>query len=162
MSSTETGKVREVDTKEYIDMLMELVREGKCVNLTIAGGSMSPFLVNQRDLVCLEPMKREPGKGDIVLFQRPGGEYILHRICRVGADGYYIVGDAQVEVEGPVAREQICCIIEKACRKGTWINRTDFWWKFFAGVWLHVIPFRRGLIRLYGLVNRKGHRESGL
>lgn len=50
-------QVRTVDTREYVSMLRELVREGKEVSVTISGSSMAPFLIHARDSICL----RRPG-----------------------------------------------------------------------------------------------------
>ena len=38
----------------------------------------------------------------LVFFKRRNGQYIMHRIHHVKPDGYYIVGDAQCMIEGPV------------------------------------------------------------
>ena len=35
--------------------------------------------------------------------------------------------------------------------KGKWIAPGDFWWEFFEHIWLHLIPFRRFLMKLYGI-----------
>lgn len=61
------------------------------------------------------------------------------------AGGYYIVGDAQTQIEGPVKREQIFALITKVRRKEKWLEPGDFWWEFFEHVWLHMISLRRGL-----------------
>lgn len=74
---------------EFVDM----VDQGNEVLLVVVGHSMEPFLVHERDQVLLSPITREVRKGDIILYQREDGQYILHRICRIGADGYDLVGD---------------------------------------------------------------------
>lgn len=74
---------------EFVDM----VDQGNEVLLVVVGHSMEPFLVHERDQVLLSPITREVRKGDIILYQREDGQYILHRICRIRADGYDLVGD---------------------------------------------------------------------
>lgn len=143
---------RKVSTNEYVSVLRELVEEGKEVSMLIAGSSMAPFLIHERDYIYFKKPERELKKGDMVFYQRDNGQFVMHRIWKVKPDGYYIVGDAQEEIEGPVRREQIFARITKIKRKETWIQEGDFWWEFFEHVWIHLIPVRRFLMRLYAAV----------
>lgn len=135
--------MRTVDTREYISALRELTEQGKEVSLLISGNSMSPFMVHQRDTICFKKPDRELKKGDMVFYQRANGQFIMHRIWKVKEDGFYIVGDAQQEIEGPVKREQIFAVVTKVKRKGKWIEPGNFWWEFFEHVWINIVPFRR-------------------
>ena len=141
-----------VDTYEYVSVLKELVEEGKEVSMLIAGSSMSPFLCHQRDSIFFKKPDRELKRGDMVFYQRNSGQYVMHRIYKVKSEGYYMVGDAQTEIEGPLERNQIFAIITKVKRKGKWIESGDFWWEFFAKVWIQIVPVRKVTIRLYGLL----------
>ncbi len=141
--------MRTIDTKEYLSVLKELVEEGQEVHLTISGYSMSPFLIHNRDVVFFQAPHRELRKGDIVFFQRENGQFIMHRIWKIKPDGYYIVGDNQTLIEGPVKRDQIFAIVTKVIRKGKKIQPGDFWWEFFEHVWIRIIPLRRMMVRLY-------------
>ena len=139
----------QVDTREYVSALKELVEQGREVSMTISGNSMSPFMVHQRDMILFKQPDRPLKRGDMVFYERPTGQYVMHRICRVTPDGYYIVGDAQWMIEGPVKREQIFAIITKVRRKGTWIGPGNRVWDFFEHVWIHLIPCRRFLVTAY-------------
>ena len=141
-----------VDTREYVGMLKELTEEGREVSMLIAGSSMSPFLIHERDMIYFKKPDRELKKGDMVFFQRRSGQSIMHRIWKVRPEGYYIVGDAQTQIEGPVERDQIFARITKVRRKGKWLEPGDFWWEFFEHVWLHMIPLRHVLMRWYAKV----------
>ncbi|MGM9676898.1 MAG: S24/S26 family peptidase [Butyricicoccus sp.] len=147
-----------VDTKEYVSTLRELVRAGQEVSMPIAGSSMSPFLAHARDSICFRAPEQPLRRGDMVFYQRTNGQFVMHRIYRVRPEGYYIVGDGQTEIEGPIAETQIFAVVTRVQRKGKWIDATDFWWKFFAGPWLWVIPLRPCLVRLYGLL--RFHRNK--
>lgn len=142
--------MKEVDTREYVGMLRELVEEGREVSLLIAGSSMSPFLCHHRDTVWFKAPDRELRKGDMVFYQREDGRFIMHRIYAIKNDGCYMVGDAQWEIEGPLQRKQIFALITKAQRKGKMIGPGDFWWEFFARVWIRIVPLRRAARWLYG------------
>ena len=143
--------IRNVDTNEYVSLLKELTHEGKEVSLLISGNSMFPFLIHQRDYICFRRPDRKLRKGDMVFYQRKNGQYIMHRICRVKPDGYYMVGDAQQLIEGPIQESQIFGLVTKVKRKGKWIGPENFWWNFFRYVWIRLIPFRHMLMRLYGV-----------
>ena len=146
--------MKKVDTKEYVSMLRELTESGKEVSMLIAGSSMSPFLIHERDSICFKKPDRTLRRGDMVFYQRPGGQYVMHRIYKVSAEGYYIVGDAQQDIEGPVKREQIFALITRVRRKGKWIAPGDFWWEFFEHVWIRMVPVRRLIIGSYTKLKR--------
>ena len=115
---------------------------------------MLPFLCHNRDYIYFTKPDRELRVGDMVFYQRRNGQYVMHRIYKVKAEGYYIVGDAQTEIEGPVARDQIFAFITKVKRKDRILQPGDFWWEFFEHVWIRMIPLRRPAVRLYGTVSR--------
>lgn len=149
-----------MDTTEYLSVLKELVEEDREVHLRIAGDSMVPFLRDNRDEVFFCKPMRALKKGDIVFFQRESGQYVMHRIQRVRPEGYYIVGDNQTVIEGPVAREQIFGIVTKVIRDGIEMGPGDFWWELFEHVWIRMIPLRRLVMRVYRMlieVRRKIH-----
>lgn len=147
--------MKKVDTFEYVSVLKELVEEGREVSMLISGSSMSPFLCHGRDQVYFKAPDRPLRVGDMVFFQRRSGQYVLHRICKVKDGSYYIVGDAQTAIEGPVSREQIFALVTRVRRKGRILAPGDFWWEFFARVWVRLIPLRPLLVRAYGLFRRK-------
>lgn len=148
-------KQRVMDTNAYLDTLRELVENGQQVSLKISGNSMMPFLIHGRDTILFGPVEKELKKGDMVFYQRTDGQYVMHRICRVAPEGYYIIGDAQCDIEGPVDRSRIFAIVSAACRKGKWIQKGSFWWEFFAHVWIRMIPVRHPIMRIYGRIMGK-------
>ena len=140
-----------VDAKAYISTLCELVNEGKEVVLNITGSSMSPLLIHQRDAVMLSKIQTPPKRGDIVLFQREDGSYVVHRVRKVSDEGYYMIGDGQTVTEGPVPNERLRAIVTKVRRKGQWIERNDLKWWLFASFWLWIVPLRPFMVRLIRL-----------
>ncbi len=146
--------IRMVDTQAYISMLCDLVDRGKEVVLTITGSSMSPFLIHQRDAVMLGRISTPPKKGDIVLYNRVDGSFVVHRVRKVSGEGYYMIGDGQMETEGPLPRERLHAIVTKVRRKGEWLGNDSLKWRFFASVWLWGIPLRRIFVRLWQMIER--------
>ena len=142
-----------VDTREYVGMLKELTEEGKEVSMLVFGSSMAPFLIHARDMIYFKKPDRELQKGDIVFFRRKSGQFVMHRIWKIRPEGYYIVGDAQTQIEGPVKREQIFALITKVRRKEKWLEPGDFWWEFFEHVWLHMIPLQSAFFCIKSIYN---------
>lgn len=145
---------REVDNRVYLGVLKELIEQGKEVPLTIRGNSMAPFLVDTRDTILISPVAKELKRGDMAIFQRINGQYVMHRIRYIHNGKYYFIGDAQTVTEGPIDREQIFGVITAVCRKGKWLSPGAFWWEFFARVWLAVIPARRMIQKCYRFVSK--------
>ena len=149
-------KERVVDTREYVSVLKELSDEGKVVSMRIAGSSMSPFLCHNRDYIFFTKPDRPFRRGDMVFYQRGTGQYVMHRIWKQDSRGFYIVGDAQTVIEGPVREDQIFALIIKVQRKGKILQPGDFWWEFFEHVWIRIVPVRRIILKLYSMgVKRK-------
>ena len=149
--------VKQVDTREYVSVLREIAEEGKVVSMLIAGSSMAPFLCHNRDYIYFTKPERELRRGDMVFYQRDSGRYVMHRIYKVKPDGYYMVGDAQTQIEGPLRREQIVAVITQVKRAGKMIRPGDFWWEFFEHIWIRIVPARRIVTALYGMLSGKNH-----
>ena len=149
--------VKQVDTREYVSVLREIAEEGKVVPMLIAGSSMAPFLCHNRDYIYFTKPERELRRGDMVFYQRDSGRYVMHRIYRVKHEGYYMVGDAQTQIEGPLRRDQIFAVITQVKRAGKMIRPGDFWWEFFEHIWIRIVPARRTVMALYGRLAGKNH-----
>lgn len=98
-----------IDTREYVSVLKQLTDDGREVSMRIAGNSMAPFLIHERDTIFFRKPEAKLKKGDMVFFKRRNGQYIMHRIHHVKPDGYYIVGDAQCMIDGPGRRGTDIC-----------------------------------------------------
>lgn len=138
-----------VDINEYMPVLIDLVNQGKDVRFTVTGSSMNPFLIHMRDSVIISKPVKPFKKGDIVFFQRENGQYVMHRIHHIKKGMLYIIGDNQTDMEGPVDPKQVFGIIHTVYRKDKKITEGDFWWVFFEKIWLHLIPFRHLIMKLY-------------
>lgn len=146
--------MKQVDTNAYVSMLKELTQQGHEVSLLISGNSMSPFLVHQRDTIYFKTPDRPLRAGDMVFYQRPSGQYVMHRIHHIRDGGVYLVGDAQWGIEGPLDRERIFGLVTKVRRKGKLMGPGNFWWEFFEHVWPRVLPLRRSIVRAYTRLKR--------
>ena len=147
---------RTVDTKEYLDMICELLAQGRTdVPIPVAGHSMTPFLHNG-DTVSLNKVDTPLKKGDIVLYTRRSGQYVLHRIVKIASDGSFLMtGDGQTELERIESAAQIHGRVSAAIHRGKRVGTRSPRWIFFATVWIWVRPLRPGLMTLAAKLKRK-------
>lgn len=147
--------LKQIDTSQYLSALCELIEQGHEVSIPVAGSSMTPFLVNGRDQVFIKAPQDSICRGDITLYRRLDGNYVLHRVYRVHGNGntatYDMIGDAQNRIERGILRKQIFAIATKARRKGKIIEPGCFCWWFFQHIWIGIIPIRQLLMRAYAL-----------
>lgn len=153
--------VHQVDTEEYLNAVSALIAEGREVTVPVRGGSMNPFLVDNRDCVLLVPAPERLRRGDIVLFRRSSGQYVLHRIVAVRRSRpgghepvYFMRGDAQEMTEGPVARAQVRALAARVMRQGRWLTDRDLRVLFFRHLWCRRYFPRRAALAVYRLVRR--------
>lgn len=136
-----------------------LLREGNNIQIKPQGYSMYPVLIPGRDEAVIEPIKEAMLKrGDVVLYRRNSevteGILVLHRIWKVADDGIYMVGDNQIEVEGPLLQEQIKGRMAGMYRKGKYISCDNFGYRLVTGVWLQLRPFRPGISKVVAVIKR--------
>ena len=135
--------------EELMPRVHGLLDAGQTVPLIITGNSMNPFLIHGRDTVFLSPPNREFRRGDMIFYRRDNGQYVLHRIYRAEGECYALIGDAQIDIEHGIRREQIIAYISAVNRKGKVLKAGSFWWEFFEKVWICMVPFRRWILGVY-------------
>lgn len=145
---------RVLEPEVLMEPLLEVLEEAESVPLVISGGSMAPFLVHGRDTVYLSKAKDPLKKGDMILFRRESGGYILHRILKEEKGIYTVVGDAQTWTEA-VRPEQVKALVTAVRRKGKLLTRGSLLWMFFEKLWIRLVPLRPRILGLYGRMFRK-------
>lgn len=145
-----------LETKAYLDNVRAILEQGHTeVPVPVSGNSMVPFL-HPGDTVYLCPISRPLKRGDVVLYTRPDGRYILHRIIALPKDGSVIMlGDAQTLPEPIASRTQLCAIATAALRKGRPITPKNPIWAFYRFLWRWAAPWRRSLFHLWGKIRKK-------
>ena len=140
-----------IDTQAYLDTVVELLRSGHDhVPVTVAGTSMCPFLYPD-DVVFLDPLTKPAAPGDIVLFTRPDGKYVLHRIIACRSDGSYrLLGDNQIRPERVSDASHLHAIVSCAKIRSRIVTPKHIRWWFFRSVWRKFIRLRIWCGRLSG------------
>ena len=106
-----------VPVAEMIPLIRAAVDGGGTAEMTVTGDSMRPLLLDRRSSVRLTAPDGLRA-GDIVLFRRDDGHFILHRIIAVRGDRFDIVGDNQRVPDRDIPREAIIARVAAYDRKG--------------------------------------------
>lgn len=127
----------------YTYDIEQLLKDGSAVQLKPQGYSMYPLFVSGRDEAVIEsyPVDRLR-RGDVILYRRDQGILVLHRICRITADGFYLVGDNQTEIEGPLRPDQIRGKMTGVIRNGKSFSVSHPLYRVFSSIWLFLRPIR--------------------
>lgn len=135
-----SNQSRSTEPKQDIE---ELLAHGNAVQFMPQGYSMYPLFVPGRDEAVVAPV--DPGRlkrGDVTLYRRDGGILVLHRIWRKKGNEFYLVGDNQKEIEGPLREDQMKGILVQIVRKGRRFSTANVLYRFLAGIWLWLRPIR--------------------
>lgn len=143
------NNVKVLPPEDAMARLLAVMETGSAAPLVISGNSMSPFLIHGRDTVYLSKICRPLKKGDMILYRRDTGAYVLHRICDVTGETYTLVGDAQQKKEPGIRQDQILALVTAVQRKGKLLKKGSFWWDFFERVWIRMIPLRYPILEIY-------------
>lgn len=160
-----------VPLEELAPIMSECMADGQEVVLTITGNSMSPFLRNKKDQVVLtacDPAALQPG--DVPLYRRRNGKYILHRIVerddgvtriRFGEDKplpsrcdslrYTMLGDAQWQEEPNIMPDQIVAVATAFISRGKRWECAGEAYRRNRLRWHRLLWLRPVLVRLYHL-----------
>lgn len=122
----------------------EILDSGMAVQIKPQGYSMYPVIVPGRDEAVVQ--KADPGKlkrGDVALYRRDGSILVIHRIYRKNEKGFYMVGDNQTEIEGPLRPDQIKGKMITLIKNGREIDVNSLIYRIPCSIWLFMRPIRR-------------------
>ena len=163
-----------VPLDQLAPIMSECMAQGQEVVLTITGHSMSPFMRHQKDqvvLVACDPHALQPG--DVPLYQRRNGKYVLHRIVerddgvvrtrygvkealpsRSAGLRYTMLGDAQWQEEPGIEPDQIVAVATAFISRGKrWeCDSTSYCRNRLH--WHRMLPLRKGIVFFYHLPRR--------
>lgn len=141
---------------ELSPMEQELA-SGKPTMLITHGSSMEPLLYDTSTTVVAVRCEGDLLPGDLPLYKRPNGQYVLHRIIRVEDDAYYIRGDNQTGLER-VPKTWVLGVVTAISRKGKEYSVTDTSYRFYVHFWNAIYPLRWFIYKCRALIRRKYHR----
>lgn len=150
-----------LDARKDGDRLVELLRDGSILPLSVTGYSMLPLLKPGRDVVWLKACSPDELKpGQILFFRRPDGHFILHRIREIDADGNLIMnGDAQTWTE-KIPPSAAVAVVHRITRNGKLLSPDSTGMKLWDAVWYPTKPLRPAIFRCYTNVKRALTRDK--
>ena len=141
-----------------LDELMPLIREqlaaNKCVKFSPRGTSMLPMLRQGIDHVVLSPLPRKLKKYDLPLYQRKDGQFVLHRVIKVG-ETYSCIGDNQFIVEHGLEHTQMIGLVTAFYRDKKEIPVTAFRYRIYCRMWHYSRPVRHFYRRAIGWLRKR-------
>ncbi len=148
-------EVKKIKSCEIFPLIKEILSNGNKAWITVTGMSMYPFLREDKDCVelCASSINTIT-RGDIVLIKRVTGEYILHRVHHKQKECFYIIGDAQQWIEGPLKPEQLVAVVTAIKRNNHQFTCQNKLWKFLVRIWINLIPLRHLILKFAKLMQR--------
>ena len=141
---------RAVTTEVLMPAIKELIDSGKTVKLTITGNSMLPLLRHEIDVVELSAFTGEVHYGDMLLIKRDDSVYVLHRVISLDnvLKTFFLVGDAQVTVEGPLRFDQIIAKVVAFHKNEKRVEVTNLVYKSYVKFWMKIRRYRPRILSI--------------
>lgn len=147
--------------QKYEQDIEMLLAEGNIIQIKPKGYSMYPLLVPGRDEVLVAPADHfKLKRADVVLYRRDESILVLHRIWKRQGDRFYLVGDNQKEIEGPLRPDQIKGIMVGLVRNGRKISVKNPLYRMYAGIWLVMRPLRPVVSKAVAKIKGMGKRKK--
>jgi hypothetical protein len=122
----------------------DLLKDGISVRITPQGFSMWPTILPGRDKVDIEPVdKHTIRRGDILLYRRPSGILVLHRVTRTAEGNVWFCGDNQFDVEGPLPASCVLGVMTARIRDGKRVETSSIRWRAWSATWHIALPARK-------------------
>ncbi len=143
----------ENNTDNKID-IEKTLRDGQTVQINPIGGSMLPLFVTPEDQAVITPDFKKIKRRDVMVYRRPGGPLVIHRVVKVKPEGIYMVGDRQQEVEGPLPVECMLGKMVSFVRKGKKYTTKNLLYKAYSWIWMLVLPQRFRIVKLFRIITK--------
>ena len=135
--------------------LEQLLCDGNIIRIKPQGFSMYPLFIPGRDEALIQQVPVTSLKrNDVVLYRRDQGILVLHRIVRAASEGYYMAGDNQYEIEGPLRPDQFRGKLIAFVRNGKEISVKNPLYRFLSSLWLLMLPVRPLCFKLTAFLRR--------
>ena len=108
MNHLHNNKSEQTTDSSFTLDIEQLLKQGDVIRIKPQGTSMYPLFVPGRDEACIERTDFSSLKrGDVILYRRDKSILVLHRIWKITNNSFYMVGDNQTEIEGPLRADQV-------------------------------------------------------
>lgn len=114
----------DIDLAKMWSVIDEVISSGGEFRLFPRGTSMLPLIREGKDSVALISPK-DIKKGDIVLYRRSNGQFVLHRVVKIKNGEYIMCGDNQYTVEHGIKKDDILALVGRIFRDESEISEDN-------------------------------------
>lgn len=151
--------MKQISLAELLPFVEEAFSRNTTFKIPITGTSMNPYFVQGRDYVFIKKPDSPLEIGDIPLYRRDDGAFVLHRIVDKDENGYVMCGDNQFILEKGITDNHIIGVVCTICRDGKTFDVTDPDYVKYKNKYVDNVkkryPIRRLRYKLYRLRNGK-------
>ena len=94
-------------------IIRALLAKGEVFSFCPHGTSMLSTIHPGQDSVSIVSLDGRAGLFDILLYRRPNGKFVLHRVIAVGEEDYTLCGDNRVEIEYGVKDDWVIGVLSE-------------------------------------------------
>lgn len=120
--------------RELMPLFKERLAAGHSVIFFPKGTSMMPMIRQGVDKVVLSPLPKKLKKYDLPLYQRDNGQFVLHRIVKVG-ETYTCIGDNQYQYETGVRHDQMIGLVTGFYRDQEYHDAAELSHRVYRCLW---------------------------
>lgn len=160
MNHLHNNKSEQTTDSSFTLDIEQLLKQGDVIRIKPQGTSMYPLFVPGRDEACIERTDFSSLKrGDVILYRRDKSILVLHRIWKITGDSFYMVGDNQTEIEGPLRADQVRGKLTGFVRNGKFVDVKNPIYRFLSGLWLFLRPMRPCAWKLNACVRKLRYKR---
>ncbi len=104
-------KNEKISLSSLLPFIEEAFERGATFKIPITGTSMNPLFYEKRDFVFIKKPEFPLEVGDIPLYRRLNGQFVLHRIVGKDDYGYILCGDNQFILEYGITDKNIIGVV---------------------------------------------------
>lgn len=130
-----------ISLSELYPLIAEGLSAGGTYRFYPKGKSMLPLICENEDSVVFSSLK-DLKKGDIVLYRRNSGAFVIHRIVKVG-ETLSMCGDNQFVIEKGILPGQVLAAISTVYKKDRPLNLNSLGYRLYV----FLLPLRRLFLR---------------
>lgn len=151
--------MKQMSMVTLLPFIEEAFQKNTTFKIPITGTSMNPLLIAGRDYVLIRKPQFPLEIGDIPLYRRDTGVFVLHRVVDITEDGYIMCGDNQFILEKGITDKHIIGVVSSICRDGNLFDVDDSEYVKYKNKYVKNVkkryPIRRLRYKLYRLRNGK-------
>ncbi len=147
----EFEKIKYAQMKSIVPLIQSVISDGREAKIRVTGNSMYPTLIDRRDTVRLCTIDRIK-VGDVILYLRENGDYVLHRVIGKKGDNLAFAGDNELIREYPVSTSQCIAKMTGFIRNGKEYDcKTNIKYRFMVFLWTRLFCMRGILAKVFGV-----------